>query len=845
MSNFIEKNKKHIIRICILLGIYAMVVLILTRFKYAYGSSLDWAGQHYAIPDYFRKLFYETGDFFPSFAPNIGAGENIYYFSYYGLYSPFILLSYLFPFIKMSTYLQVISMLGIAADIIIIYIFMCRKFRENTAFLMSLMFLLSDSLIFHSHRHVMFVNYMPFLLLALMAVEDYFSRGKKTKIIIFCFLIILSSYYFSIPALIAVAVYGVYCYLKTVDKVHFKDFMKTAAGFAARLIISVMMAGVLLLPTAAAMMGGRDGGNSNIDIFKLLPKVSLNFISSGHYSMGLSCFLITACIIGIMSKDKARRFICIVMSLLICCPVFVFVLNGGMYIDPKVLIPFVPLGIIIMGEAYEDLADGRYKFRSVFFITFAVLALGVMTMGGGKFTRAGTLADSIILIICLSCFYKFKKRGFITFSLLFVSSISMICCNFSDKLITYNEIKKNDSYDMEELTKIVSEDENVVRTVNLFNSSKTVNMVYNIGYYTSDVYSSLHNKNYNKFYFQEIKNENEYRNSALTTASRNVLFNMYMGGKYLISDTDKVPTGYVKHKVSGNLCLYKNDNVYPIGYVSQKLMGREEYNKLDYPYNVEALMNYVIIPESVESGYSSTVEKLSGFEFKDGEHITSQDSGYLIDAKKKFSETIRLDRPLTKDKVLMLRFKVDNTLPKHRKDVKITVNGIKNKLTSPDWKYYNNNSSFEYTLTTNGMEQLDNIEVDFSGGKYKISEIEAYFMDMPKTAAELDGLEPDEDSVYDNGGVIKGSVDCKADGWFNLSIPYDDGFNIKVDGQERDYEMVDAAFIGFPLEKGRHEIEVSFTAPLLKEGKILSICGFVIFIITGIAGVIKRRKLDN
>ena len=95
MNRFIEKNKRHIVRIGILLGIYVLLVLLLTRFKYAYGSTLDWAGQHYAIPDYFRKLFYETGEFFPSFAPNIGAGENIYYFSYYGLYSPFILFSYL------------------------------------------------------------------------------------------------------------------------------------------------------------------------------------------------------------------------------------------------------------------------------------------------------------------------------------------------------------------------------------------------------------------------------------------------------------------------------------------------------------------------------------------------------------------------------------------------------------------------------------------------------------------------------------------------------------------------------------------------------------------------------
>ena len=92
-------SKKNIIHLCVLTGIYLLFVLALTRFKYAYGSELDWGGQHYAIPDYFRKLFYKTGDFFPSFAPNIGCGENIYNLSYYGLYSPIILFSYLLPFL--------------------------------------------------------------------------------------------------------------------------------------------------------------------------------------------------------------------------------------------------------------------------------------------------------------------------------------------------------------------------------------------------------------------------------------------------------------------------------------------------------------------------------------------------------------------------------------------------------------------------------------------------------------------------------------------------------------------------------------------------------------------------
>ena len=59
-------SKKNIIHLCVLTGIYLLFVLALTRFKFAYGSELDWGGQHYAIPDYFRKLFYtKQGTFSP------------------------------------------------------------------------------------------------------------------------------------------------------------------------------------------------------------------------------------------------------------------------------------------------------------------------------------------------------------------------------------------------------------------------------------------------------------------------------------------------------------------------------------------------------------------------------------------------------------------------------------------------------------------------------------------------------------------------------------------------------------------------------------------------------------
>lgn len=125
-----KNSSKYLVNYIILTIIYFLIILALTRFRYAYGSTVDWGGQHYVFPDYFRKLFYETGNLFPSFAPNIGCGENIYYFSYYGLFSPIIMLSYLFPFVEMSLYIQLVSILGIWISILL-YIDLWSKGSEK------------------------------------------------------------------------------------------------------------------------------------------------------------------------------------------------------------------------------------------------------------------------------------------------------------------------------------------------------------------------------------------------------------------------------------------------------------------------------------------------------------------------------------------------------------------------------------------------------------------------------------------------------------------------------------------------------------------------------------------
>ena len=153
---------------CCLLAGLTLGFCYLFCFRYGvFGAKVDWISQHSVLPDYFRQQFYETGELFPEFAANIGGGQNIYHFAYYGLYNPLLLPSYLLPSVKMSDYMMAVQLLALAASVILMYRWLGKRgFPEKICVGAAVVFLLSGPMIFHSYNQIMFVNYMPVRLYA-------------------------------------------------------------------------------------------------------------------------------------------------------------------------------------------------------------------------------------------------------------------------------------------------------------------------------------------------------------------------------------------------------------------------------------------------------------------------------------------------------------------------------------------------------------------------------------------------------------------------------------------------------------------------------------------------------
>lgn len=827
-------EKKDYINLIILVSLFIGIVLLLTRFNYIYGSVKDWNTQHWIIPEYFRTLFYSTKNILPSFAFNLGAGQNIFNMSYYGLLSPFILLSYLFPFINMMYFMMGISILIVISSVVLMYIWLHNnKFDSKVCFLTSLIFLLSSPLIFHSHRHIMFISYMPFLLLGLMAVDKYFSKNKKSLLILTIFLIIMTSYFYSVASLIVLFMYGTYKYLnklKRKEKFTIKLYLKWSLKYLNCFFIAIMMASVLLLPTAYSLFSGRSIGNSSMNfLFILIPKVNINFILYGTYSVGLTSIFIVSLIDNYISKKRENRFIVYIMGLISILPLFVYLLNGTMYIDSKVLIPFLPICCLLIGNTLKNFFKKRYNFKKIIG-PIIILSFVILIFSKPQYAFI-YLLDISVLLLFIYQYNKSKDKDLICIVVIAISLTNCLLVNLNDKLVSIDDAKEQNLVDQPNLiNEVLDEDDELYRISNQYLPLESSNRIFNPNQYQSSIYSSVSNNNYKDFYYNHSGNEIIYRSYGMLSSVNNVIYNMYMGNKYILSNKD-VPIGYKEVKKEDELTLYKNDNILPIGYASGSLMNKDDYEKLEFPYNSEAILKNIVVDKKIDNKFKSDIKKVNlDYIVKSNKNtiFKKQDKEIQLRAGKSAKMILELNKPI-KNQLLFIKFRVDNRDDCKFGDVSISINGVKNKVTCETWKYHNKNYEFDYVISSN--DPITELKVDFSKGLHKIRDIETFVLDydsIKDIKHNIDEFIIDKNKT--KGDYIAGDINVSQDKYFQLSIPYDRGFNILVDGEKQNYIKTDLNFIGFEIKKGHHKIEIEYTSPLLKEGMVVSMIGIISFI---------------
>lgn len=829
MKKWITQHKPYIFLTILTLF---MVWFFVGRFA-PFASNGDWSYQHSVIPEQFRQQFYDTGKLIPEFAAGLGGGQNIYNYSYYGLFSPIILPSYLLPFVKMGDYLIAVSLACLTASVLLMYYWLgTHGFSVQSRLSAAILFLLASPMIFQSHRQIMFVNYMPFLCMALIGIDRYLKKGKSGLYTAGVFLMVMTSFYFSIAGILALCLYGVSRCGQKPNKTRIFGFILPTAA-------AVCMAGILLIPTACALFA-RSGSSQKASIASLMiPDFSAERIVYSGYGLGLTIGIFAVLFLCLSCKSLKERFLSAGCLIIITVPFFSWILNGGLYARGKSLIPFLPVFCYLTAACLEGIRQKKISGKLCFAGYCAAVAWSIISFysyGSKTLTTQFNLIFSELLLLPLffALYLKTKRLPALIVPSVFCLVICGSVINEKDHLDAgfYQDV--TDTAWGEAISGALQKEPGLFRLSQSgsYEENKTnINRTWDARQWSVSAYSSAYQQAYKDFRETIFQTEQPSRNCLMQPFSQNPLFQKFMGVKYLA-------VRQASFASTGKISVHKQEHTAPVIYATDQIIAEDSYLKLPFPYNQTALMQYAVTKEGPRTNAQAQAETLpdireTGIRIPENDSVHKTDSGYSITSKKQIQTTLQItEQTHSGEQIFFLQFDVENQ--KENKDVIIELQNVRNNLSAKDHIYYNGNTTFTYVLKLE--KQQENLKLLFHAGTYSISNIRSYLADaaiLKEDSLYQSAFSPDQTAT--KGNLICGKLDAGQDGYLITSIPFDRGFEVRIDGRLTETEMVNTAFLGTKIKKGVHRIEITYHAPGLFLGELLSGIGVFLWAVLGIS----------
>ena len=795
-----DKQLNH--PVILLFGI--VLIAVLTGFGNMYASTVDWLGQHSVFPEVFRNNFYKTGNLVPNFLFELGAGQNVFNFIYYGFLSPVILISYFLPFVNMTYYIIGASVVLYLLTGILTEVFIKIHFGEKLALFAALFMLAAPGISFHFHRHIMFVWYLPFLLISLIGLDRFFEKGKAGLFIVSTFCIILTSYMFSVGCLVCLFVYAIYRILDE-NGSDFKLFLKKFFHTVFIFVIPILMAAFVLLPTMYTLFSNTRPDSFNEKIVTLFVPAMEEY-AYRHYSMGITGGMIAATF-GMLfcgTSKKSDRFLSAVLICLIIFPVITYAFNGFLYVRGKMLIPFTILYVFNFFKFLEKLKHNRINVK---FVGYTVIIFSVALFAVNSLKYLYVYAFIIIEMLAM-IFSRNKVKVMLVLMCVFVLG-AVFKSNKAETYISFDyqaEMYHNEIEEMLDNTDI----KGFYRTNLSYREGDNANRLYTRRHNNTSLYSSTTNREYMDFYFNNTGNNVKRPNLLEVAGASNELFHTFMGTRYIVSERDP---GFFYDEIddSGVLKLYENESCYPVVYKSRNLMSQDEFDKSGFPYSMMYLLSNTVVQNT------------------DSKAVVPEISEIKVNTSYKFEneETVTYAHKLSDEylgKIMYISFDIHNEGEYlNDENISISLDGCENLLSKHNWIYYNGNTTFQYVIP---MENDTIIDVEISPGKFDIRNVRVYTSEiMYETYDEADNLVIDQ-----KNSRINCSVEASKGEYLVTSIPFDKGFKAFVNGEETDIEEVNKAFLGLKLKDGKNDIVIEYTSPFLDVGIIISLIGLIMFL---------------
>lgn len=823
----LKKNKEFLYGI----GSMGIVLLILGMVFWKQGiyplgdKTLIYNDMQYQYLDFFmwfRGVLH--GEDSASYSFFMGQGGNTVSLVAYYLASPLNLLCYFIKEEYMAEFLTLLIVLKLMLCSMTTYIYLNRRFELKMFYscIISVSYGLMGYNILQC-SNIMWLDGVLILPLVALGIYEYTYKRKTGLYYITLFYAVFTNWYIGYMLCLFAVLYFlfelIYSGLKT--RIKIKEVIKSIFGFAFVSILAVGSTSVLFLPQTLHMMN--DGEAFDWSIFT--PKFGFSVLegfkdfflepdkltwSEGYPPIYIGSFVLVSATVFFVSKkiEVKKKYV------------------AAAYLGGFMLIfNFRPLNYMFTLFKIPSSHTYRYAFIfSFFMVVIAALCLQELGELNGKEVRNALLMIiGILLLLDVTKGYSIREKAYLSAVLAVITGVGLLekvrkkqkfifLANALILVCTMTEFYQKADMEFEghniyasscsEYNKIMQESVDILKqqdndyyridktfTRQLTGGCNNEGMAF--GYSSISNYSSTNNVK-----IAELLKKCGYTgDTTLVTYSPILAIDALMGVKYIYSDKSITEGERIQENLMDGRNLYKNPYALSVGYRAENLES-------DIVWEESPLRNHEILYEKI-LGKPVSLYVLP-------ETLSEQTDG---------SSYTQWEIKVKKTGPLYVYFE------NGQEGMEIYVND----------QYVSGNTWYNNQVEYLGTYQKDDtvmIKVMAGSGQYqKEYGITAGTLDMGVFKSAIEDIKLDQLKVKtvrkENIVLEKSSGEAET---AVLTIPYEKGWNIKVNGEKIEYFKALDSFIGLNLPSGLCEIEMEYEVPGKIEGILLSISCLTVYL---------------
>ena len=809
--------------------------------------------------------YHQYAPFFSEFYHKIIDGENLFYtwnggmgvnfwsIIVYYLSSPLNIIVLLFPRKYLLEAFALIIMLKIALSGWSFSCYIRKHYKKNniSVIFFSSFYALSGWMIGYSWN-IMWIDCVVLFPLIILGLERLFKEGRGIFYAVMLGLSIFFNYYISIMICIFLVLYFFILFIQKRHK-SFRMFIRKGFQFAGYSLLAGGLAAVMLLPEMYTLMATHSAESSfpeKIKFYKSFLDILGQHLAfteptslSGLPNLYCGVFVLLCIVLYLFRKKtpwiyKITRLLLLVFLIFSCnVNVLDFIWHGFHY--PNSLpnrFTFIYI-FLLLTMAYEVVLSLRQYTIGHYFAAFLVSVFFVLLvyLKGNQDRELYVYLISLAFIwvyMLLMCLYKMYPRQRQIFSIMLCCILSLeaasngvygLCTNgsinrtlYNQKLEDANSIQAYISHDGDEGLYRTELDQFHGRNNAMWLGFKSVSL------FSSTLSDGLDETMDHLGFFAAV-NKFSYEGSTRLTDD-------IFGIKYLVSESQKENIrGFHYLKQVGNLHLYQNDHVLPIAFMVNE--GYKQWsNKSDYPWM--NLNEFVRCTTGIEEDLFD-IEYLTGEPVTRGGTVSKQDEyTYSFVRQDGASEaTVELIYHPTYLKERYIYYDASRM-----KKLKVDINGTTRSYSDTrghiiDLGSLQPGDEVKFTFT---------LKSDYNSGKIMLA---LFGMNEDIYEQAWGQLSENGLNIVDKSEVyIRGNIHADEDGLLFTSIPYDGGWKVKVDGKVVQPQSQNEGLMYLELEKGDHEVEMSFMPQGFLSGLMISVLSLFIVIILVMRN--KKREIN-